>query len=41
MIHGINLGAGTWSCENWIGLDKIQNNYLNENTIFPFPDNSI
>ena len=41
MIHGINLGAGTWICENWIGLDKIQNNYLNENTIFPIPDNSI
>lgn len=41
MINGINLGAGTWNCENWIGLDKIQNNYLNENSTFPIPDNSI
>jgi len=38
---GINLGSGKWSCENWIGLDKLQNEYLNEKTVLPYNDNSI
>ena len=42
MVKGINLGAGLdWKLEDWIGLDIVNGEYLNENTILPFQDNSI
>ena len=41
MIMGINLGSGNWKCKNWIGYDKLNNAYLNENTVLPHDSNSL
>ena len=41
MLKGINLGSGNWKYKNWIGYDKLNNDYLNENTILPHKNNSL
>lgn len=42
LIKGINLGSGkSWSSPGWIGLDELNSNYLDENSILPFSDNSV
>tara|TARA_R110001592_G_scaffold188358_4_gene433539 strand:+ start:12970 stop:13674 length:705 start_codon:yes stop_codon:yes gene_type:complete len=42
MIKGINLGSGSnWSAPGWIGLDELNGNYLDENSVLPFIDNSV
>lgn len=39
---GINLGAGkNWKQLNWIGIDKLDGNYLDDKSILPFKDKSI
>ncbi len=39
---GINLGAGrNWQKFNWIGIDKLDGNFLNEKSKLPFKENSI
>ncbi len=39
---GVNLGAGlNWRQLNWVGLDKLDGEYLDENSILPFKDKSI
>ena len=41
-MEGINLGSGkNWKLKDWLGLDKIDGNYLNEESVFPFEDESI
>uniref|UniRef100_A0A6C0BY11 Methyltransferase type 11 domain-containing protein n=1 Tax=viral metagenome TaxID=1070528 RepID=A0A6C0BY11_9ZZZZ len=41
MIKGINLGSGNWSHKNWIGYDKLNNNYLNETSVLPHNDDTL
>tara|TARA_Y100001968_G_C19432798_1_gene757993 strand:- start:1922 stop:2755 length:834 start_codon:yes stop_codon:yes gene_type:complete len=39
---GLNLGAGqNWWHFNWKGIDKLDGNFLNENSVLPYEDNSI
>ena len=39
---GVNLGAGkNWQKFNWIGIDKLDGNFLNKKSKLPFQDNSI
>jgi predicted SAM-dependent methyltransferase len=41
-MRGINLGSGErWTCQGWAPLDELDGNYLDENSIFPFEDESI
>lgn len=42
MITGINLGSGEgWSLIGWKGFDKIDGQFLDENTVLPFKDGTI
>jgi SAM-dependent methyltransferase len=42
LIKGINLGSGLgWSSDGWVGIDEINGEYLDENTVLPFSDNSV
>jgi predicted SAM-dependent methyltransferase len=41
-IYGVNLGSGRgWSYPFWIGLDQLDGEYLDENTVLPFKDSTI
>lgn len=42
MIYGVNLGAGSgWKAPHWHGIDKIDGDFLDAKSVFPFDDDSI